>query len=645
MASSLFTALSGLKSHEGWLTVIGNNIANASTPGFKSSRATFSDLFSQTIRFASLPSAGLGGRNPVQIGGGVQLADIGRDFQQGAINSTGGTFDLALNGRGFFVVNDGVQDLYTRVGTFGLDGNSRLVDQRTGFLVQAVSGGDIQIDANTALPPQATTGISFQGNLPAEVLGPLPQQLQTASGFSDGTAAQLTGTVDLSGGVAIPGGQTWSMELIVNGGAPQQVSFTGPQTVTTANLATAINNLNAGVTASDNGGFLSLVTNQSGSAATVRVQPGPSGSDLASAAGLTTTLVSGSQVVATQTTPINSLPTNLSDYVPGDMIDISGVDGDGTPVSGAFVYGPNPPAENGTTMGDLVNFIDSLFPTATASFDPTTGQINLESNITGPSSLSVAISDSGPVPKTSWTNNSFTIATPGTGPDVASTAIEVYDASGIAHTVTFDYVRQDDLTWGVTASVPGGSASPPTISGLAFNDDGTIKTLPATSTLSLTLPGQSGTQDITLDFGQPSSTSGISQYGEPASVFVSDQDGYGVGSLASLSVNGDGSVQGFYSNGQIQVLGQIGVATFVNANGLQEVGDNMWSETANSGARIVGPAASGSAGPVVAGALEASNVQIAEEFVNLIEAQRGFQANARMISTTDEVLAELVNLL
>ena len=161
MASSLFTALSGLKAHEDWLTVIGNNISNTNTPGFKSSRATFSDLFSQTLRFASLPSGNLGGRNPVQVGGGVQLAEIGRDFGQGALNNTGRTFDLALNGKGFFVVSDGVRNLYTRVGTFGLDGNSRVVDQRTGFLVQDPTGSAITIDTNEVLPPQSTSNVAF----------------------------------------------------------------------------------------------------------------------------------------------------------------------------------------------------------------------------------------------------------------------------------------------------------------------------------------------------------------------------------------------------------------------------------------------------------------------------------------------------
>jgi flagellar hook protein FlgE len=157
-------------------------------------------------------------------------------------------------------------------------------------------------------------------------------------------------------------------------------------------------------------------------------------------------------------------------------------------------------------------------------------------------------------------------------------------------------------------------------------------------------PGQSA-QTVTVNFGTPGLFDGVTQFGQAASVFADQQDGYGVGELSNISVNSDGDIQGFYTNGQIQVLGELGVATFVNDNGLREVGDNLWAETPNSGVRTVSKGAQGKAGQVTGGALEGSNVSVAEEFVRLIEAQRGFQANARVITTTDEVLAELVNLL
>jgi flagellar hook protein FlgE len=253
MTSALFSALSGLQTHEAWISVIGNNIANASTPGFKSSRAVFSDQFSQTLRFASLPSGSLGGRNPMQLGLGAQLADIGRNMDQGVLTNTGRTFDLALNGRGFFMVTDGINSLYTRVGTFGLDATSRLVDQRTGFRVMGLNGQPINLDTTSLFPPRETNGISFAGNLPAVVSGPLAQVMTTSSGMLDGTPAVLSGSI--AGPYAIPSGSTYTMELIVNGGAPQTVSVTNSTgTVDAIDVANSINALSgAGVTASVNG--------------------------------------------------------------------------------------------------------------------------------------------------------------------------------------------------------------------------------------------------------------------------------------------------------------------------------------------------------------------------------------------------------
>ena len=219
MTSSLFTALSGLQANENWISIIGNNLANTSTLGFKSSRAVFSDQFSQTLRFASLPTGTQGGRNPMQLGLGVQLADIGRDFSQGAISNTGRTFDLALNGLGHFMTTDGISTLYTRVGTFGLDATSRLVDQRTGYRVLGLDGQEIALDTTSVFPPQLTGEVSFAGNLPATVTGPLAQELTTSSSFMEGSPAVLGGQ-NASNSFVVPLGQTYTMDIAVSGGAP-----------------------------------------------------------------------------------------------------------------------------------------------------------------------------------------------------------------------------------------------------------------------------------------------------------------------------------------------------------------------------------------------------------------------------------------
>jgi flagellar hook protein FlgE len=640
MASSLFSALSGLQAHENWISVIGNNLANANTPGFKSSRAVFSDQFSQTLRFASLPSGNLGGRNPMQLGLGVQLADIGRDFNQGALANTGRTFDLALNGGGHFMVTDGINTLYTRVGTFGLDATSRLVDQRTGFRVLGINGQPLNLDTTSLFPPQATQRVSFAGNLPANVTGPLSQSLTSSAPFKQGTAASTTGSV-ATNSFAVPVGQTWTMEVIVDGGAPQVVSLAGQAAPYTAqDVANAINAQTTGVTATDNAGAVSITTDRTGAARSLRIRSGASGLDLAGLTGMSLNQVAGTESVATLTTALNDLPTNITDYADGDVIEIAGVDTDGTPVLASFVYGA---ANNGTTVGDLVTFIDNAFPNATPTFDPVTGQLRIQADTTGVTNLSMTVTDSSGVGGTDWAQQAFIVTTPGTGPDRATTSIEVFDQAGTSHTVALTYERQDDGSWNIIPASTDGTVSG-LVSGLRFNQNGSIAALPGTPSFQVQFPGQSA-QTVTLDFGTPGLFDGVTQFGQGASVFADFQDGYGVGELSNMSVNGDGDIQGFYTNGQIRVLAEIGVASFVNDNGLREVGDNLWTETPNSGVRTVSKGAQGRAGQVVGGALEGSNVAVAEEFVRLIEAQRGFQANARVITTTDEVLAELVNLL
>ncbi len=150
---------------------------------------------------------------------------------------------------------------------------------------------------------------------------------------------------------------------------------------------------------------------------------------------------------------------------------------------------------------------------------------------------------------------------------------------------------------------------------------------------------------MSLDFGSDGQLNGLTQFGSAAEVYVSGQDGYSSGELASISVLDTGSISGFYTNGQSRELGAVGVVTFANEEGLAEVGDSLWGRTPNSGQMVFAAGTVGAAGKVVGGALENSNVDTAEQFVRLIEAQRGYQASSRVISIEDEILAEAVNLI
>ncbi|MFN0009427.1 MAG: flagellar hook-basal body complex protein, partial [Planctomycetota bacterium] len=248
--TSFQTSLSALQAQQSWIEVLGNNLANTNTPGFRGSYATFADQFSQTLRFGSAPGNGVGGTNPSQIGLGVRLAAIGRDIRQGALMTTGRTFDMAIEGRSFFALSNGVGSFYTRAGSFGLDGAGNLVDQRSGMRVLDANGGGITLDPNQRVPPQASTAVSISGNLPRVWTGPFPEILSTTN-LAAGTNAVLPGTV--AGPFTIPAGETWTLRVRVGGGSTQTASVTSVTgTVTAAEVAAAIDGL-TGVSAVDDG--------------------------------------------------------------------------------------------------------------------------------------------------------------------------------------------------------------------------------------------------------------------------------------------------------------------------------------------------------------------------------------------------------
>ncbi len=191
MSNSLQTAVLGMQAYQEMLNVAGNNLANADTVGYKDDRICFSDMFSRTLTRGTPSSADLGGTDPVQVGLGVRVSTIDKNMSQGSFTSTDKDFDLALDGQGFFVVNDGTNDLFTRDGTFDLDSDGYLVDPATGYRVQRIgvtgedSGfqtpgdSDITISYKTQLPGQATSTIDFVGNLSGSDYTPSTSRLQS----------------------------------------------------------------------------------------------------------------------------------------------------------------------------------------------------------------------------------------------------------------------------------------------------------------------------------------------------------------------------------------------------------------------------------------------------------------------------------
>ncbi|MCA8941461.1 MAG: flagellar hook-basal body complex protein [Planctomycetes bacterium] len=650
--TALFTGLAGLRSHQTHIDVIGANLANVSTPGYRGARMTFSDILSFTVRPGSGPDGNFGGTNPLQIGLGSSVGSVDVNTNQGTFQDTGRPLDVAIQGRGFFTLTDGSQTYYTRVGTFGVDANRNLVDSRSGFRVIASDGTNISVPEADTLPAQPTTSISFGGSLPAQVSGPLLETVSSEAPLLSGTAATKTtgtGPIDLSGFLGK------SVLVAVNGAAQQRVTFdasdfANPAAATAAEIAAVFSADTTGLAISTPGGAVQLDTIALGENATLKFDDATDSTGLLAQLGLNTTLVSGTQAVATGTTDLANLTTRISPYANGDTIAIGGTNVDGTPFSATFTYGAG---NDGTTVNDMLTFINGLIATdggspaqtATASLSAS-GTIELTSRDKGPASLSLSIGDLTSSTKNGWPN--FILSQNGTGPDTATASIDVVDSQGLAHPVTFTFTRSasDSNIWDLQATIADNPSfvTSGTISSIRFNADGSFNVIGGGSNqISFAFPG-AGAQSVTIDLGSQGQFNGVTMLGNATTVAAVDQDGFGAGTLLNVAIDQQGRLTGFYTNGQNQVLDTLRISLFANEGGLLRSGETMFVQSPNSDDAISTVSGAAGAGSIRAGSLENSNVDIAEEFVALIEAQRGFQANSRIITTSDEILAELVNI-
>jgi flagellar hook protein FlgE len=238
-----------------------------------------------------------------------------------------------------------------------------------------------------------------------------------------------------------------------------------------------------------------------------------------------------------------------------------------------------------------------------------------------------------------------------------STSSTVFDSLGAPHRVDVFFRNNGAGGWEWHALVDGGeltggTAGTPTeiASGtLSFNSAGALDTETTTAS-SANFIGATPNQAIAFDFGDSITTDGgtglegATQFAGPSTVTALQQDGFGAGSLVDISVSEDGTLTGRYSNGQSRPVARLALATFASTEGLLRAGGQLFSETRESGAALVDKAAVGGRGAVSGGTLEGSNVNLSDELVTLIAYQRAFQTNARVVSTADEVLAELANL-
>lgn len=548
MSSSLLAGVSGLTANQQMLNVVGNNLANLNTTGFKAQTPLFSDLLYQTLSPASASSNG-SGTNPIQVGFGTTTSTIETNFTQGALTTTGSPLDVAIQGNGFFVANNGTQDLYTRAGSFNIDSAGYLVDPATGYKIQrtgtvgeatSTSPGfqtpgvdDIQIPMGTGISGKATASVTLAGNLSAQASGPLAQTLTTATPF------QTSG---------------------------------GPATT-----ATLLNNL----------------------------------SDIA------------------------------SPYQAGDSLIVQGTTTTGTAVNTTLSVGP------ATTVGDVINAINSDFPGSTASLD-SNGNLIVQTGTTGPSKLQVSLTDSaGNTGALSWGSHALQVTTAGADGAVVNGGIQIYDTQGTPHTLSLTFQKQAANTWNMTASIPAsdGTMINNTVTGITFNPDGSFRQVSGSGTVSFTVNGLPTPQTVSFDFGSPNGFNGLTQFGSPSSAAATTQNGYAAGTLTNVSIAQDGSINGIFSNGQIFPLAQLAVATFTNPEGLNRVGQNYYDMTINSGIPLIAGGQAGGRGSIQAGALESSNVDVSLEFTQLITAQQGYEVNARSITVNNTVIQELANII
>lgn len=577
MSTSIYSGVSGLKAQQSKLDVIGNNIANINTSGYKSQRVNFSDILSQTIGAATAPSSSsnTGGTNPEQIGLGVKVGSIDTNMSTGSTQSTGNSMDVSIGGDGFFIVSGGTNSNFefTRAGNFGVDSSGNMTvgglkvcgwegyttnsdgtytynTQKTAEPLNLFS--DATNGNKKVIAPKATSSATLAGNLSPTVLakgtalttiGTVPTKADSTTTMTvyDTEGNHYDVQVKLDKCYTNSSGQGNSTTT----GSVNLAGLTYPYTV-----ATAANNLTLKV----DGGTAAEITIPAGSYATA--------SDLVAAVN---------KAITNTPTLSGKVTANLTPS--GNLSFVSATSG----ISSAVIV-----TDGTTTTGALAAYVGTA--TAAAGSAGSAGSGN-----------------------TSWyweaapssSSSNITVGTPSSG------YIE-FDSNG-------KLVTTDPTNFSTTPSI----------------------TLNPASTVG------AGPFSVKLDF------SGVSTYSSSSTGSVTaTTDGSAAGDLGDISVGSDGVITGSYSNGKKQPLGMLALAKFTNPAGLEKDGANLYTTTTNSGSFTGGVVAgSGGTGKLSSGTLEGSNVDLAEQFSDMMITQRAYQANSKIITTSDTMMETLINMI
>lgn len=553
MMRSMYSAVSGLKTHQTRMDVIGNNIANVNTVAFKSSSVTFSDILYQTTSNASGANAttGTGGVNAKQIGLGTTAAATKVSITSaGASETTGNPFDIRLtdkNSTNFFIVNNGSENVFTRSGSFYVDGSGNLCMSSTGYTVMGwqvdETTGEIRKDTVSALR--------------------IMQEKNLTSAPEATTQATIAGVLDENDAdVKSDAGKVMNLNFYDNLGYQYTAKFaikaTGTDGEYTVELTSILDSNNKNIT---------------------------------------------------------------EGFTQAQMKEIFG----------------------NTDTETIIASYSTTLPNCGYTYDTTTGELK-----TDPAGTVVKINDDG----TLNDNSGKTIKDVFGVSDGNLKNIQNSKAAG-----NTDYVFKDVQTTVngvVTHSRQIVKKSATNL--LKFNtEDGKFSSIGGGTDKSVelnlnttSLNANGNFQNITVDFSQclNYNNSGKSTIGADAGA-VDGTTGKGrkLGAMTGISIDTNGRIYGTYDNGNTELLGQIAVAQFSNASGLEKVGESCYRTTLNSGEFDgIGVEISADGSSMTTGELEMSNVDLSSEFTSMITTQRGFQANSRVITTSDTLLEELVNL-
>lgn len=571
MMRSMYSAVSGLKTHQTKMDVIGNNIANVNTVAFKSSSVVFQDVLYQMTSNASGANAatGTGGVNAKQIGLGVTTGATNLSITtSGAAETTGRAFDIRLSDQSttnFFVVNNGSENLFTRAGSFYVDGAGNLCMTSTGYTVMGW-----QVDPTT-------------GNIKKDTVSAL-RVMQTSnltSAPEATTQANVSGIIDKNDkDVLSDNGLIKTLTFFDNLGYSYTARFamksTGTDGKYTVELEKILN--------SDGTTFYDASTQQTSDGKTVNVE------DIFGKKETNITLGTYKQVQSGYFLDTEGNIYVGSSAVASKLLTYNDTSKSFTCADGSGLYSLKQVYGISDAMQSKINPPTGTTATVTATVNARTGVLTLTGNVTD------------------------------------------YEIAFSTKDGTFSGVGERDT----------------------YNADGSVNKAGSkanTVTLNMSKLGNNPTQfdDITIDFsGLKDANNGGKSTAVMSTGSIDDGvtgKGKKLGAMIGISIDNNGLITGTYDNGNTETLGQIAVAQFANASGLEKVGENCYRTTLNSGEFDgIGVEISADGSSMTSGELEMSNVDLSTEFTQMIITQRGFQANSRIITTSDTLLEELVNL-